>query len=663
MIMKKTLAVVLAANAAVVFGGEMAPSETGALLIDAPGVYTASSDLAISDLTVKSDGVVFDFSAAPERKVDLTSMAEFIMNLDTPTGATTTFKGGVWNCVNHGASAKDVCFYLTPANGKRNHTVILENGCTITNLYRTMNRGDGLDLSLSGGSVLSMMEFWLAYGSYTGNKVSILDGSQILCSSSFSTDQANGTPTTQNGRHSVLVRGEGSALKSAGNVNISYRYPGCSLVVDDGALLEAQSLNIGNNDEHATNATFTLSKGACANLNGFSVRNAGHAVSVDGATLNVNNTEEFVLDRSCSLAVANNAVVSFAHYVQAHNGASIDISSSSVFNARELRFFDGSSGSVSGENTRVTLRELKLSNGSRLLLDNAYLKVTATPSMSDCFFRMSGPRSQFDGIVRTNVNPYDIVSAGASNVVFEIADGAVVNDTEHKYYMNLFSAATNCTLRITGEGSKLAIYDGTETFCFGAQTAPLASVSNVVEVSDGGCLDIGVYRHGGLCNTLVISNGTVRSLTADGEFNICYRHYATPDGQNPTNALVVMRGSTPKFKVEHKRVYFNFGSTLRFEIPEDGYAEGYVPFEAYGLRFTSLADSMEVDCAAFAAKEQKKSGRLVLVRNLSEDFGGMAKSVVEACSAKLPPKCRLFIHGRDIVLKCPRKCGEYIFIR
>ena len=207
------------------------------------------------------------------------------------------------------------------------------------------------------------------------------------------------------------------------------------------------------------------------------------------------------------------------------------------------------------------------------------------------------------------------------------------------------------TFRIIGSGT--VVGDTNSWFFMGDKdvVATVSSVSNRLVIADGATLKASWLAIMGKGNELCVSNGTIHLGDGNG-LRVGYR----PSGSDSTNCLLVLRGTTPKIKndgVGYNNV-FTHGSTLRFEIPREGYAQGYIPFETAGqFVFGNGNPRLEVACDEFVAHT---GGKLHLVH--AESIDAATAERLKACS--LPERCSIVVEGGDVYLKSPRRDGFII---
>ena len=191
--------------------------------------------------------------------------------------------------------------------------------------------------------------------------------------------------------------------------------------------------------------------------------------------------------------------------------------------------------------------------------------------------------------------------------------------------------------------------------------ATFNSVSNRLEVLDGATLNAKRMIVMGVANTLCVSNATVnvdRNEDATG-LRIGYNQ---PSGySDSTNCVLVMQGVTPKIEIQsadsgNGACWIANGSTLRFEIPREGYAEGYVPLTTNSKFLMDTGSKLEIDCTEFAAKT---GGKLHLI-HAEGSIVNEAQAILNACASTLPEGCTLIVEDKDVWLQAPSRAATII---
>ena len=221
--------------------------------------------------------------------------------------------------------------------------------------------------------------------------------------------------------------------------------------------------------------------------------------------------------------------------------------------------------------------------------------------------------------------------------------------------------------RVAGDGTSIGSTGA--HFYFGDNTTDESavgtfnSVSNRLEVLDGATFNARRLPVMGIANTVCISNATV-NLGGD---NVGLRvGYNVQSGySNSTNCVLVLQGTTPKVEInsvaaDNDACWFANGSTLRFEVPKDGYADGYVPLTTNSkFLMEDDASKLEIDCAEFVAKT---GGKLHLI-HAEGGINAASKTRLAACVSTLPERCTLIVEDTDVYLKSPRVAGFVISVR
>ena len=185
-------------------------------------------------------------------------------------------------------------------------------------------------------------------------------------------------------------------------------------------------------------------------------------------------------------------------------------------------------------------------------------------------------------------------------------------------------------------------------------TGTIYSISNRFAILDGAMFKANRIHLMGIDNELCVSNATLHLIDDTTGLRIGW-------GGSSTNATLVLQGETPKVRSEaaanHNGCAFNCGSKLRFEIPEQGYAKGYVPFEvSCPFAFDGATCKLEIDCDDFVAKT---GGKLHLIHAYSIN-DTTATRMRNTCT--LPEGCELIISGGDVYIKSKVKNRGFAII-
>ena len=132
-----------------------------------------------------------------------------------------------------------------------------------------------------------------------------------------------------------------------------------------------------------------------------------------------------------------------------------------------------------------------------------------------------------------------------------------------------------------------------------------------------------------------MSNGIVRASTA---IQIGASAWAT-------NNTFVVQGDNPRLQAGGKFYLWN-GSTLRMEIPPDGYVSGCVPVKAQEFILDATTCRFEVDVNQFQPKDRTE----LTLMSFETDLTDAQQTFL--LSAELPPRYSLkIVNKRDLVLK------------
>ncbi len=284
---------------------------------------------------------------------------------------------------------------------------------------------------------------------------------------------------------------------------------------------------------------------------------------------------------------------------------------------------------------------------------------------SNNLFRVFGS----DASVTLGVNTGDFFgesNSGYNTVSFE--GGAVWGFDGNR--TNMMARTHHSTFRVTGEGTTVGttgrqFYIGGDITTDPALVATINSVSNRLEVLDGATLATRRLPVMGVANTVCVSNATV-NIGGNADVVGLRVGYNVPNGySNSTNCVLVLQGTTPKVEIhsavaDNGACWFSNGATLRFEIPKEGYADGYVPLTTNSkFLMDDEASKLEIDCAEFVAKT---GGKLHLI-HAEGGITAASKTRLAACASTLPERCTLIVEDTDVYLKSPRVAGFVISFR
>ena len=274
--------------------------------------------------------------------------------------------------------------------------------------------------------------------------------------------------------------------------------------------------------------------------------------------------------------------------------------------------------------------------GNRIVVSNAFYNVIEGISL--------GTAASVTGNVMTVTGP-EAVFKWAGNVfgtgcgnVFELTDGAKWN----------MGGAANYTLMGGSSSNILCVAGGA---VLSNTNSPAGAVRleigvndtthgyNRIEILDGAIVNLeGFFVHG-VNNEVIVSNAT---LKIDGNgYGIWLGR-----GANSSGNKLIIQGTTPSITLkEYKSAH---GSSIRFDIPADGYADGYVPVTAK-LSLSAFTEKFKIDCDAWA--ENPNAVRKLVLMRTTADITSDQANWIHAQNSDLPDTVRLKVTKREVILK------------
>ena len=353
------------------------------------------------------------------------------------------------------------------------------------------------------------------------------------------------------------------------------------------------------------------------------------------------------------------------HYLAVSNKASL------VAN----KFIVGVNGSATGSQVLVadeamfTAKEISIRNpGCGMTVSNATLVVDSTANnaikvgyegRTGGSFVLSGANAQIDYAPSGNVEVFAENGGGAE---FRIENGAnwavVANEIAGKTSNSVFRITSNGKFNINAAGDENNEGKGVLAFGPGAQDAgnPASSVSNRLEVCDGGELVFKQLRFSGHGNAFVVSNGLVRCTTGDNnnKIQIGYTRSGWDSSYKSKDCALVLRGENGRIEAGNTMVQIQNGSVVKFDVPANGYGANIVPLTVRALSFAE-GTSLEIDCEAF----MHKGGKVTLVKTRE----GITKNdntiddMIDAVNASLPQGCSISLvnNNKNLMLTCSKR--------
>lgn len=214
----------------------------------------------------------------------------------------------------------------------------------------------------------------------------------------------------------------------------------------------------------------------------------------------------------------------------------------------------------------------------------------------------------------------------------------------------MMAASHNSTFQLVGVGTTLYSTNDS-SFCIGYKgrnALQTSCVSNRLAILDGATFNAKQLLITGIANEICISNATLNLAADDVGLRVGYDAYTT-------NCMLVMKGEAPKVQSAATGLscVFGAGAKLRFEIPRDGYAAGYIPFDVSCQFYLGATASLEIDCDEFVAHT---GGKLHLIHAKSIN----ADTVERLTACSLPEGCSIVVDGGDVYLKSKKMTGFVI---
>ena len=301
----------------------------------------------------------------------------------------------------------------------------------------------------------------------------------------------------------------------------------------------------------------------------------------------------------------------------------------------------------------LTAADISIRNsGCCMTVSNATLTVdsTAVDAIKVGYTGRTGGSFVLSGKdAQINYNPsgnVDVFAADSGGAEFRIENGATweVDATQ------IASKTSNSVFRV-GYGGTFRARDNNR-LQFGPagddNADPACSLSNRLEVCDGGNLEFGSIRFSGSGNMLIVSNGLIKC----GQIQIGYNrpYWINTSKVKSKDCALVLRGERGQIDAPNGALQVQNGSVLRFEVPEDGYESDIIPLKVKMLSFAE-GTKMEIDCEAF----MYKGGKVTLVEVTEKDGFKNANNMIAAVNDSLPQGCYLSVIGKKLMLTCSKR--------
>ncbi|MBQ3340331.1 MAG: hypothetical protein IJG84_00405, partial [Kiritimatiellae bacterium] len=579
------------------------------------GTFTASQDVTFGGLERvyntrnATNMMVFDQTSYENVKV---SFAGFRPKVNTMSPANINwFKGGFFD-FQCGAIKFDKNFDDAWANAI-NQRFVVTDGAVVTNisdmtLYGTSSTGSGIhvddaSLFVEGSVTLS------GYGPASDSELLVSGGGlfqcdgRLLMADGVSASSRKNTPyfTTNH----LVVTGSGSRFIGNGSPGVTICANDEYILVTDGGYFSG-SVYFGSGNLYTTNCLMRVEKGARADIK--EARLCAYTVNgLGGGRLEI-----------CDGALVSNNTTYVGTYVGSGNGP-------------------GTAGCT-----------LLISNGTYVA--HAVFIGQGTAASNNTMI-VSGENALFDHQAKNAVGW--TLFGGGPDCLIQVENNATM-EWRYQGGWSYNSSISNCTVRITSGGT----LKRSGSFHPGSDRN-YNSASNRIEVLDGGTLDLsGKLSLSGDSCSLLVSNATVNV----GKLGLGVE---IPTGSITTNSLLVVAGETSKVSVTNGDFEVLCGSTVRFELPDSGYASAsYAPVAVSGAATWDDGCALEISNAdeSLAAA---KGGGVDSFTLLEAESISIPDETLAAAQAALGESCRLALRasGGRAALVLRRSTGTVIMVR
>ena len=320
----------------------------------------------------------------------------------------------------------------------------------------------------------------------------------------------------------------------------------------------------------------------------------------------------------------------------------------------KLVVLDGGKCSLSGKGglkIRSSHNEVVISNAT-FESSNAFCLADGSDS-SHNIFRVVGENITKDHVLLPALGSW-MVSGHHNMISFE--DGAKWKKGSANSF---FTNTQHSVFVVKGTGTQFG--DTGHNFYLGSSDGKLMSVcaDNSVEVLDGAVFNAKRFMLMGVRNALVVSNATLNIAKKNDD--VALRIGYKLGDLDPDNCVLCLKGENPKINVDvgvsTNACWVQNNSTVRFEIPQEGYARNHVPLSLGGKFQFESGCRLEIDCEKFA---RAGGGTLTLIEtgyNMTED----TRNALLAGVRGLPEGSNIKVSNRSVKLHCPR--GLVISIR
>ena len=596
----KTYALTVTGGGTATVGGAVITPAGDSYVVSESGVRTLNAPSTYSQLVNFAPECVFDQtgdSASAENAHSFTGFSAY-------DGAGTFFKGGWWD---FGATDATTNFFGA-ADKFSNRRTELSDGAVITNVGSVFiggSAGSGNTMLLKGASELHAWQMIVGNSEAASqkSKLWITDGSLLSVTGMVSmSEYSSSTDSKRLSGNEVVVSNANSRLKSGAFYIERRREPynggigGNSFVVTDGGSAEVKSLQMGSSFHHGISNRVEVSKGGSLKTGGIE-----WAYSASSDAVDPNDDRFEVLDGG---VVTNTGDFVMGAYKSYRCGnLSLVVSNGTFYTANNI---SASFGLVRARNSKIVI---------------------------------SGTKAVF----QVGAYSYDTPLFGeyATNCTVIVENGARIRLPIDFGYSYMAACKNETIIFRTG-----AVYNGSIAMA-GYNSTAYNGKYNSLFIESGACVTSTYFRANSYYGNVVVSNAEL-VVTGSGDALRC-GSYPDP-GSNPynygTNVVVALKGDSPSINVTTGNMVANASTTIKFCLPETGYADPTRPalYVKGAIAFDDSDNAIAIEGAEELAKYHKEtlkcSGRYVLAE-AGSITGSKWESILSAAKATLPANVSL----------------------
>lgn len=495
-----------------------------------------------------------------------------------------------------------------------------------------------------------------------------------------------GSSTYYSSGYATAVLTNGCEITNVGGCNCAARICNSKVIVSDKSKLSVSgTLRLGyvggtnNVLEACSGSTISASGLVRTDTSGGAPGHSGHYIDIhdEGTVFKVTGSERIDIGYDLcgnGLRVRDSAEFS-AGSIDIILGRAAYSSGGNVF-APSNNWIDVLNGAA------LTAKNIKCQGSfERILVSDARMTLNSYLSLGesakdghDNRLTVTGAQAVFKSLESSDYDPFG--NAGHHNTIV-LSDGAQWRREGN----SRFCFSSNNVFRVNGEGTLFDaayhIVGTTNNYVFSIgnsdSAATLASCrENVLEISDGAEFRADHFFVHGVGHQVVVSNGTLTTGSIFGENGD--QGYSIWMGRSSSSGQkLILKGACPKIRAQYperaRALMLAAGTTLRYEIPADGYVPGHVVIEQKEVYPTSgyvgSNEKLEIVCEEWAANANEKPSECILFRNPRGDLNEGTKSwfADQVAQMDLPKNVKLLFRGSDVILRRSSNQGIVIIFK